>query len=522
MLYRNITLTDDFPFIGTRRELFWDDYMVDTELTTAEYREHELIERGPCFTCSEEYDGGESKPQKIVKWGDGYRIYYEAYNMYPNGRDGGRDFMNRRLGVIESKDGVNWTAPILNEVEYKGSKANNLAISCPASYIDNPDPNAPSEKKYITVRHRDLCDGHNGMFVYFSPDGVNFTEGPMVVRWKQQCFDADNKIRYNAERGVFQVYFRAFHSFEDRSREWWVSHKMGIRDIRYTESTDLEHWSEPKLIEFQEGAGDYPLYTNNINFYYRAPHIYYGLATRYTERHTWTAAFERLTGKEERLDRMKEHQRYGKDITDLMFMTSRDGEHFRRSEEAIATGGPEYPLNWIYGDCFFCETMIETPARFEGQDPELSLYASNGDWMFTKAQFIRYTIRIDGFASRHAGGKVKTLMTKPFRFSGDQLEMNFKTAGGGFVQVSICDLNGRPFDGYQSACLFGDKIDRVVDFPYSLDLFTKNDIPVRLRFDMAEADVYSFKFNSTDGTDNTEQHQVEEIKKDVLKGHAQV
>ncbi len=487
---------ENFVNIGKRRELFWDDEMVDLSLTTAEYREHKLIERGPCFTCTEPYDGGESKPGMVVPHGDGYRMYYSAYNQYPNGKDGERDFLNRRMAVLDSPDGIEWHAPIMNEVEFEGSTANNLTNSRPPhTLLTNANPDAPSDEKYVSIAYRETSKGFNTMFVRFSADGKEWREAHEIITWKQQCFDGDNRIIYNHNLGRYQVYFRAFHGFEDISGEWWNSHKMGLRDIRLTESEDLIHWSEPRLIDFGDNAHDYAFYTNRIAFYYRAPHIMLGIPTRYTERNVWSDAYDRLCGREDRLDRMKAHTRYGFDMTDAMFMCSRDGYHWKRSDEAIATGGPEYAKNWIYGDCFFSPAMIETPALRPGQDKELSFYTSDGDWIYTKATFIRYTMRIDGFASRHAGSRTKILMTKPFRFDGDELEMNFRTSAAGYVQVTLCDVNGRPFEGYQSAFLFGDKIDRKVDFKEPLDFFKKYDIPVRIRFEMAEADIYSFKFN---------------------------
>ncbi len=489
---------EDYVRIGKRRELFWDDEMVDLALTTAELHFHKPIERGPCYTCTALYDGGESKPGAIVpREGGGYRMYCLSYNMYPDGRDGKRDFLNRKTSVIDSEDGIEWHAPIMNEIEYEGSTENNLTRSRPPqTLLRNANPDAPADEKYVGITYRETEKGFNTMFVRFSADGREWHDGTEIVKWKQQCFDGDNRIIYNPNLGRYQVYFRAFHGFEDTSGEWWSSHKMGLRDIRLTESEDLIHWSEPRLIDFGDGAHDYAFYTNRISFYYRAPHIMYGIPTRYTERNVWSDAFDRLCGREDRLDRMKEHTRYGFDLTDAMFMCSRDGYHWKISDEAIVTGGPEYAKNWIYGDCYFAPTLLETPARLEGQDKELSLYTSDGDWIpETKAQFIRYTIRIDGFASRHAGRDTRILMTKPFRFDGTELEMNFRTSAAGYVQVTLCDVNGRPYEGYRSALLFGDKIDRRVDFKESLEFFTKYDIPVRIRFEMAEADVYSFKFN---------------------------
>ena len=99
------------------------------------------------------------------------------------------------------------------------------------------------------------------------------------------------------------------------------------------ESDDFENWSEPVMLRYGD-AEDSPLYTNNVQPYYRAPHIFIGIPTRYVERIEWDDSFEELCGKEKRLDRMRDCQRYGLVVTDALFMTSRNGVDFKKYDEA--------------------------------------------------------------------------------------------------------------------------------------------------------------------------------------------
>ena len=82
--------------------------------------------------------------------------------------------------------------------------------------------------------------------------------------------------------------------------------------------------------------------------------------------------------------------------------------------------------------------------------------------------------------------------TKPIVFSGNKLTVNFETSAAGSIRIELADKNGRTIDGYQSCELFGDSVDRTVHFQKKLSELAGK--PVRIRFFMSDADVYSFRF----------------------------
>jgi len=109
----------------------------------------------------------------------------------------------------------------------------------------------------------------------------------------------------------------------------------------------------------------------------------------------------------------------------------------------------------------------------------------------------RYTLRIDGFISVNAPLAGGELVTKPLRFEGNQLEINFSTSAAGSVRVEIQDANGDPIPGFTLADCneqFGDEIDRVVSWKQGTDVSGLSDKTVRLRFEPKDADLYSFQF----------------------------
>ena len=72
------------------------------------------------------------------------------------------------------------------------------------------------------------------------------------------------------------------------------------------------------------------------------------------------------------------------------------------------------------------------------------------------------------------------------------MRLNFATSALGGVIVSVCDENGNALDGYTSYTMFGDAVDRPVEFEKSLsELKGKT---VKLKFKMSDAQLYSFVF----------------------------
>ena len=71
----------------------------------------------------------------------------------------------------------------------------------------------------------------------------------------------------------------------------------------------------------------------------------------------------------------------------------------------------------------------------------------------------RYTLRLEGFSSLHAGYAGSQMISKPFTFSGTQLEVNFATSAPGGIHFYLETPSGEPFAesteliGDQTSCL---------------------------------------------------------------------
>jgi len=467
--------------IGNKRELFWDDYLINTSLTGAYLKQHQPQQKELILTCDMPWEGDGCTGSSIVYDNGVYKMYYEAWEMFDENVT--QHTTNAvRFCVIESTDGIHWYRPELTVRPFPGYEKTNLVVDETDGRFDNfhvfidEKPGVPPEEKYKATS---ICDRSGYLWCWTSPDGYHWTKAwPMT---NKGMFDTINVAFWSAEHGKYFCFIRGFHDVPEGDLN------AGIRDIRIITSDDFKTWTDPVHMDFGN-ADDVPLYTNMAFRYPRAPQMMVGMPTRYVERHGWTENFQQLTGAEARKKRCAVHPRYGLAITDCVLMTSRDGFKWNRRDEAWMTPGPEQDHNWVYGDCYPTPACIETPSPYPGAPNELSFYAKTRHWSQHPALMWRYTVRVDGLLSYRADYAPKTLVTKPLLYEGGQLHLNFATSARGYIYVTAkCGK-----ETIKSCELFGDTLDRTVPFDGDLRAFEGKE--VTLEFVMSDADLYSMQF----------------------------
>jgi hypothetical protein len=182
--------------------------------------------------------------------------------------------------------------------------------------------------------------------------------------------------------------------------------------------------------------------------------------------------------------------KYFGDCSDGIFMTTRGGNRYDRTfmEGFLKPGvGLE---NWVSRTNYPALNVAETgPA-------EISFYA-NQNYGQPTAHLRRYSLRTDGFVALHAGYAGGEMLSRPLKFSGKILEINFATSAAGSVEVELQDASGQPIEGFALAdCQeqIGNEIDRVVSWNKGSDVSALAGKPVRLRLVLKDADVFSFRF----------------------------
>ena len=470
---------------------FWDDLMTDTRFTDAVLSVNKANKEGSVLVLDRPWETAAGTYVTILKDDGLYRMYYQVWPGYPDENTG------IDVCYAESRDGIHWERPNLGLYEFEGNFDNNFIIRdiCDNIFVmKDSNPACPPEHRYKAVLEgglrTDTPEGCHRLMCMTSPDGIHFKNYGIIS--EGYGYDSQNTLQWNRHTGKYYCYFR-----ETRPRDYEPNpnfNEVKIRGIRVMESEDCLNWSEPTSLDYM-GGEDYPLYTNCVSAYPYDDRYYIGFPTRYVERKEWNSNYDRLCGREERQRKCAINKRYGLAVTDCVFMSSRDNKRWYRFDEATVTPGPEVPTNWIYGNCYPAGGgVLESPSRFEGEPNELSIYIRTRLWNDSNvAEIVRYTYRIDGFASYKADYRGKTLRTKQFTFDGNKLSINFRTSARGSVYITVLDELGIPIKGYTTYEIFGDSINRIVDFEKSLsDLHGRR---VSLEFKMSDAEIFSFRLS---------------------------
>jgi hypothetical protein len=450
---------------------------------------YQPVRREIVFETDAPWEGNACGYPSIVQDGETIRLYYHGLH-YTDGGAATTALPDHPAAVcfVESADGIHFTRPELGVCEFNGSRANNIVLlpetvkavgGDPAhtSVFLDTNPHCPASQRYKMI-----ILGQGGLFCLVSPDGIRWSplsEEPIIT---QGAFDSENLAFWDPMRQEYREYHRDF--------------KDGVRDIMTAVSPDIKHFPEPQWLAYP-GAPTEQLYTNQITPYYRAPHLFVGFPMRYTEG-GWSDPVFDLPGVQERMARAAAHPRFGTAVTDALFMASRDGLTFKRWPEAFIRPGPRPQGSWVYGDNLIAWGMVETPSDIEDAPHELSFYVTDHYWEGTSAAFRRYTLRLDGFVSVFAPQSEGEIITKPLIFDGGNLALNLETAGAGGVSVEIQGVDCNPLPGYtlqECPAIRGDTLRHIVRWDKTGgDARPLAGQPVRLRFVLRDADLYSFQF----------------------------
>jgi hypothetical protein len=464
--------------IGSRRELFADSFLAD-RLDGVRQMLHHPVPQNTILQFDAPWEGRSSAYAVVFRDGDLCRLYY---------RGGPRDEADRkrpdagRCCYAESRDGIVWTKPNLGFCEYEGGRANNIVFTGEqagafAPFLD-ARPGVPPEQRYKALgpHGSDAQPGRMGLHAYASGDGLHWSrlqEAPVLTKG---AFDSLNVAFWSEAEACYVCYFRIYSKTQD-----WRQF-LGRRTIARATSADFVTWSEPERMEFGDVRTD-ELYTNATLPYFRAPHLYVAFPKRYVLGRNTPLTKEQIAA-----FGIPPGQTF---ISEGVFMTSRGGNRYDRTfMEGFFRPGPD-PANWCSRNNMAAWGLLQTgPA-------EMSLYYSQ-HYSQPDARLIRATLRLDGFVSMKAGYGGGELITRPFVFSGSELELNMATSAVGSIRVEIQDAEGRPFRDYgieDSYDLYGDSVAKTVKWHGSPDVSPLQGLPVRLRFVMKDADLYSLKFN---------------------------
>ena len=397
----------------------------------------------------------------------------------------------RRQAVLNyaiSSDGIHWERPNLGLCEVLGTKNNNVVV--PPEYHDGQDhwesvlkdpfdPDPQRRFKAIGWSSYDPDDsgwcrsyGYCGIYTMISADGLRWTHTPEpVFHFRPRPGTKDLGPVGDAQSMMIDTKKKRYVAFLRSSNRLF-----GV-------SNDFVKWTQPEasLKPLSDQPGGSTLY-NHVGFNYGE--AYLGFVSYF---HT-----------------LEDDPRHPQ--MDLRLLSSHDGLHFHfpvsnpRDRDPVVgcgtigdwdrfitsqTGAPPIRISdklYIYYRGF-----VRRHKPF-GLPHNKDTYEGGGIGLAT--------IRVDGFASLAAGFDGGRVTTKPFIFDGSVLLLNAKANFFAGVRTEVIDEHDQPIPGYtleESVPMNEDGVDYVVTWKNKKDVSELAGCPVKLRFHLTNAQLYSYQ-----------------------------
>ncbi len=457
--------------LGTRRELFVDRFLIHSLKGAAELKLHTPLERGVAFPFDRAHEGAFCGYVTLITVpGGGFRAYYRG--LANSGKDGGPGEVT---AYAESRDGVTWTKPAQNIVLRDAAPVtHNFSV-----FVD-ARAGVPAAERWKGVGGT----RQSGLVRFVSADGIvwrKFAEGaPMLPPVPAYRYDSQNLVFWSEAEQRYVCYFRTFRELPGGKSP------IRIRWISRASSPDFKTWTEEGEMRFlgANGAEAPPehLYTNQTSPYPRAPHIALAIAARFLPRRQVLSAEEAKA--------IQVNPAYFGDISDTILMSTRGGTIYDRTfMEGFVRPGIGHE-NWTSRTNYPALNVIQTSPT------EISFFVQRG-YGQPGHHLARYSVRLDGFASLHAGYSGGEMQSKPLRFSGRALEINYATSAAGSLRIELQDDAGRPLPGFtlaDSREIIGDEVARTVSWRGATALSALAGRTIRLRIALKDADLFSFRF----------------------------
>jgi hypothetical protein len=441
--------------IGTQVEMFVDDRLIDPSSRRGVSLELQTpVRREVVLTTDKPWEGRDSAYFTILHDGHWYRLYYR-------GSHAKRDASEEQYTCYaESTDGIHFVRPNLGIQEFDGSKENNIILAGVQShnfapFLDTNPAAKPSE------RYKALAGIGGTLSAYGSGDGLHWKKLQPEPVMNKGTFDSLNIAFWDLNAHCYRAYSRYFDA----------GGYGGVRSIQNCRSQDFLHWQNPKPNHYSEGAPKEHFYTNATVLCPGATHHYLSFPMRFMP------------------ERKKISEIEQPGVSDALFMSSRDGEHWDRTFlEAWLRPGRDQ-RNWSHRSNMPAWGIVQTASD------EFSLYVSE-HYTWPDNRLRRVTVRRHGFASAHAGASGGEFTTRPLAFGGEHLVLNYATSAAGSVAIEIQDESGKPLPGYGLADMkpiYGDELDAAVAWKSKRVLPAAAGKPIRLHFVLRDADVFAFR-----------------------------
>ncbi|MET0135710.1 MAG: hypothetical protein ABW215_19185 [Kibdelosporangium sp.] len=452
------------PAVGSKRELFLDDYRIDSATNVGRFIHPATKRSAPVIVADKPWESTVYIYGSVVQGSPGaaYKMWYTAYNT---------SLANYLLCYATSTDGITWTKPNLGKFPYNGSTANNIVQAGGGTVLYDATSAAGREYKLLTY-----VGDPQGYHAYFSGDGISFnasTQNPVLPYG-----DVSNVV-YDATLDRY---------IASTKQRMLIGGTPGTNDRAafISTSTDFENWTTPKLaVEADnqddgwargEGGLEAQIYGMPV---YPYESTYIGMP--------WMYLIDNYT--------IGQYAAAGDGPIEPQLASSRDLNRWSRPARK--------PVLALGDDGAWDDAMIFTSTTLQVNASTVSVYyggfnVTHGAAAGQRAAIGLASWRRDGFESlRNAGDDAGTVVTKPITFTGGTLHLNTAVAAGGSVKVEVLNASGTPISGFtaaQAVPITGDQLDATVSWTGGASLSTLAGQQVKLKFHVDSADLYSYWF----------------------------
>ncbi len=365
-------------------------------------------------------------------------------------------------------------------------------------FLDPRDPDPQRRYKLFLLKSQAEFDrATDGVFAFTSPDGLNFTEVGCVL---PLFTDNPTIVLWDARLGKYVIYLRALaYDSPNQRRVARIEVDDVLRPWPFRESSETRPFVSAEHVPVvlqadEEDDPDSDIYYNAATIYEPAQDVYLMFTTQFRHfsprRHPFIVP-----------PRAGQWEDFGP--LEVQLAVSRDGVHWQRPsrEPYFPTGLPDEWDRWY---------AVMGPGIVRRGNYLFQYYNSSGrlhDSAILRAEYERSAPqlggigvirqRLDGFVSADAGHQGGWLQTPPLTFQGKRLRLNIDTGAMGTAFVELRNAAGEPIAGFTLAdCeeIGGNFTDQQVYWRGDPDVGSLAGQPIRIHMRLKRAKLYAFQF----------------------------
>ena len=506
--------------VGTTKQIFADDALIESMVhvfrTLNPGRKHPanplIVADRPCEESKVVYVYGTALYDDAAAAADRFRIWYSCQIPEYGSED------HAGLLFAHSRDGIHWEKPELGAVDLNGCTRHNAVLAGNSrawvstdglSY--DPDETDPARRFKLLgfLGAEEPESSRPGYGAFFSPDGIHWEAyaGNPLFKYDHVSVCEVATTIYNEQSAhprkdhpldMYRYYGSVKYSSYMCPPIYGRSFGYMRRAAGIMTSNDFIHWSPNHLVLQPDEIDDFlcrqrvmtasPILKRNRPEEHRAE--FYGMPLM--------PCGDILLGCLWVLDAsgaIREDGGNQEGPMHVQLVGTRDLRRWERLGERMPLIAPGAPGEWDCGSIYTVnkpiivgdEIWLYYSGRQEGHyhpDPNAPGSIGLAQW------------RLDGFVSMNADAGTGTLTTKSLTFSGERLVINAE-AGNGEIAVELLDETDSPIEGFEAASCIpfkGDSVRHEVSWKAAGGLAALADRPVKLRFHLNRARLYSFVF----------------------------